>query len=111
VNRLKVYEPHGLFIRFSFLSSFSHLTMSQPVMVSGTTNSGPVADSRWYYHLLQALLGHVLTQYRVYLDNIRRNPGPFVTEEFNPSDEGVSIIERMKILLVGDQVYLSKIEY
>jgi hypothetical protein len=104
VNKLKVGKPHGPFISFSLLAIlFPRPIMSQAVMVSGATDHVPVTNSRWYYHLLQAVLGHALSQYRVYLDNIRRNPGPFVTEEFNPTHEGVSVIERMKILLVGDQ--------
>lgn len=37
---------------------------------------------------------------RLYLDNIRRTPGPFTDEDFDTSEEAASNIERMKVLSV-----------
>lgn len=49
---------------------------------------------------------HMLTTSRAYLDNIRRNPGPFTAEDFDTSEEAVTAIERMNILLVNLNSYI-----
>jgi hypothetical protein len=36
--------------------------------------------------------------YRTYLDNVRRNPGPFVSEDFTGSEEAVTASEEVKVL-------------
>ena len=39
---------------------------------------------------------------RAYLDNIRKNKGPFTDEEsFDASGEGIGAMEKMRILLVA----------
>ena len=38
---------------------------------------------------------------RAYLDNVRRNKGPFTDEEsFDTSGEGIAAMEQMRVLLV-----------
>ncbi|KAH8676640.1 hypothetical protein BGZ60DRAFT_403008 [Tricladium varicosporioides] len=62
--------------------------MSQPVMVAGTiqpSTAMEAPESRW-----------------IYLDNIRRNAGPFVDPEIAPAiEENIFIQEAMKILVIG----------
>ncbi|TVY32666.1 NEDD8-activating enzyme E1 catalytic subunit [Lachnellula subtilissima] len=59
--------------------------MSQPVMVAGTIPVPALEpDSRW-----------------TYLDNVRRNTGPYTSEEFDTSDEAVSTMDRLKVLGAG----------
>ncbi|EHL03615.1 putative NEDD8-activating enzyme E1 catalytic subunit [Glarea lozoyensis 74030] len=46
---------------------------------------------------------HVATGHGLgtYLDNVRRNPGPFVSEEFTGSEEAVTASERVKVFGAG----------
>jgi len=80
--------------------------MSQPIMVSGTAPPPDVAtQSRWQVTLPDQLSWSIQTDrltptIRLYLDNIRRTPGPFTDEDFNTSEEAVSVMERLKVLLV-----------
>lgn len=74
--------------------------MSQPMLVTSTA-PGSGSDPRWYSSIQLMLVKLMLTlRLRVYLDNVRRNPGPFTGDEFNPTEEGLSTLGRMKILLV-----------
>ncbi|KAH8814989.1 hypothetical protein F5884DRAFT_770715 [Xylogone sp. PMI_703] len=56
--------------------------MSQPLVVINTMQSPAV--TRW-----------------TYLDNIRCHAGPFTAEDFDTSEEAVTAIERMNILVIG----------
>ncbi|RDL34735.1 Activating enzyme of the ubiquitin-like protein [Venustampulla echinocandica] len=58
--------------------------MSQPVMVSGPISPPKSKNSRW-----------------TYLDNVRRHPGPFTGETFNSSEEAVSLMDNLKVLVIG----------
>jgi hypothetical protein len=44
--------------------------------------------------------GHLLIPFRQYLDNVRRNAGPFTSPDFDISDEAASSFEQMTILRV-----------
>jgi hypothetical protein len=40
-------------------------------------------------------------RHRTYLDNVRRNVGPYTSEDFDPSEEAASAMDRLKVLLVN----------
>ncbi|KAH8602556.1 hypothetical protein B0O99DRAFT_679550 [Bisporella sp. PMI_857] len=58
--------------------------MSQPVMIQQEASSLPPQKSRW-----------------AYLDNIRKSRGPFTDPDYDTSDEAISVLDTMKILVIG----------
>jgi hypothetical protein len=42
--------------------------------------------------------------FRTYLDQIRRTPGPFTSEEFDISEDGMAALEQMSVLFVNTLV-------
>ncbi|TAQ89722.1 hypothetical protein B7494_g1951 [Chlorociboria aeruginascens] len=58
--------------------------MSHPIMVSSMTEPVGAQKSRW-----------------AYLDNVRRNPGPFTAPDFETSEEAATRMETMSVLGAG----------
>jgi ubiquitin-activating enzyme E1 C len=58
--------------------------MSQPLMVSGTISQPSESLSRWSY-----------------LDQVRKTAGPYTDEDYNTSDEAISMLGEMSVLVIG----------
>jgi ubiquitin-activating enzyme E1 C len=67
-----------------FSTPHSLVNMSQPLMISGAISQPSESLSRWSY-----------------LDHIRKSAGPYTDEDYNTSDEAISMLEEISVLVIG----------